>query len=77
MANAKARDLANLSDDEVREQLDNAKGALFKLRFQRAVGQLENHAAIKKTKRDVARVLTEVRSREIAAAETLAEGSNR
>jgi len=77
MANAHARELANLSDDEVREQLDEAKSALFKLRFQRAVGQLENHAAIKKTKRDVARVLTEIRAREIAAAEALAEGSNR
>jgi len=77
MANAHARELASLSDDEVREQLDEAKSALFKLRFQRAVGQLENHAAIKKTKRDVARVLTEIRAREIAAAEALAEGSNR
>ncbi len=77
MSNAKARDLANSSDDEVREHLDEAKGALFKLRFQRAVGQLENHTAIKKTKRDVARALTEIRAREIAAAEALAEGSNR
>jgi large subunit ribosomal protein L29 len=77
MANDKARELAGLSDDEVREQLSDAKGALFKLRFQRAVGQLENHAAIKKTKRDVARVMTEIRAREIASAEALAEGSNR
>jgi large subunit ribosomal protein L29 len=77
MANAKANELAALSDAEVREHLDTAKAALFKLRFQRAVGQLENHAAIKTTKRDVARALTEIRAREIKAAEALAEGSQR
>ena len=77
MANTKATELSNLSDDEVREQLAQAKDALFKLRFQRAVGQLEDHTSIKKTKRGVARVLTEIRAREIAAAEALAEGSNR
>ena len=36
-----------------------------------------DHASIKKTKRDVARVMTEIRAREIVAAESLAEGSNR
>ena len=77
MPNTKAAELSNKSDDEVREQLAHAKDALFKLRFQRAVGQLENHTSIKKTKRDVARVMTEIRAREIAAAESLAEGSNR
>jgi large subunit ribosomal protein L29 len=77
MANTKAAELSTLSDDEVREHLALAKDALFKLRFQRAVGQLEDHTSIKKTKRDVARVLTEIRAREIAAAEALAEGSNR
>ena len=77
MANTKATELSSMSDDEVRERLDHAQDALFKLRFQRAVGQLENHASIKKTKRDVARVMTEIRAREIVAAESLAEGSNR
>ncbi len=74
---AKATELSSLSDDEVHERLADAKNALFKLRFQRAVGQLENHAAIKNTKRDVARAMTEIRSREIAAADALAEGSTR
>ena len=77
MANTKASELSTMSDDEVREQLAQAKDALFKLRFQRAVGQLENHASIKQTKRDVARVMTEIRAREIAAAEALSEGSKR
>ena len=74
---AKTNELASLSDEEVHEKLAEAKNALFKLRFQRAVGQLENHSAIKKTKRDVARALTEIRAREIAAADALAKGSNR
>ena len=74
---AKTNELASLSDEEVHEKLAEAKTALFKLRFQRAVGQLENHSAIKKTKRDVARALTEIRAREIAAADALAKGSNR
>ena len=73
---AKQTELASLSDEEVHEKLAEAKNALFKLRFQRAVGQLENFSAIKKTKRDVARALTEIRAREIAAAEALVKGSH-
>ncbi len=74
---AKTTDLTSLSDEEVNEKLAEAKNALFKLRFQRAVGQLENVAAIKQSKREVARAMTEIRAREIAAAEALAKGSNR
>ena len=77
MAKARPNEMTALSDHEVHEHLANAKDSLFKLRFQRAVGQLENHSAIKKSKRDVARALTEIRTREIAAAEALAEGSTR
>jgi large subunit ribosomal protein L29 len=74
---AKNNELASLSDEEVHEKLAEAKNALFKLRFQRAVGQLENVSALKKSKRDVARAMTEIRAREIAAAEALSKGSNR
>ncbi|MGF1596061.1 MAG: 50S ribosomal protein L29 [Acidimicrobiales bacterium] len=52
--------------------LDDAKRELFNLRFQLATGQLENTARIKQVKRDVARYRTEIRAREIAAAETMA-----
>ena len=42
---------------------------LFNLRFQLATGQLENHSRLGQVKREVARVLTELREREISAAE--------
>jgi large subunit ribosomal protein L29 len=60
---------SELDDNELREQLAESKDNLFKLRFQRVTGQMDNHAAITSTKRDVARILTEIRAREIAAAE--------
>jgi large subunit ribosomal protein L29 len=63
-----------MGDEELRERFVGAKDKLFKLRFQRVTGQMENHAEITKTKRDVARILTEIRAREIAAAEALAAG---
>jgi large subunit ribosomal protein L29 len=72
MANARAAELVQLGDDELHEQLVTAKDKLFKLRFQRVTGQMENHAEVTSTKRDVARILTEIRAREIAAAEALA-----
>jgi len=68
-------DIAELNDTELREAIASTKDKLFKLRFQRGTGQMDNHAEITKTKRDVARLLTELRAREIAAAEALA-GSN-
>jgi large subunit ribosomal protein L29 len=79
MAKAKARELADLADEDLTDRLAQAKDKLFKLRFQRVTGQMDNHAEITLTKRDVARVLTEMRAREIAAAEALAvaEESNR
>jgi large subunit ribosomal protein L29 len=52
--------------------LADAKRELFNLRFQLATGQLENTARIKEVKRDIARHLTEIRAREIQAAEQLA-----
>ena len=75
MANARATELTELGDVELHDQLAASKDKLFKLRFQRVTGQMDNHAEIKKTKRDVARILTELRTREIAAAEALADAT--
>ena len=77
MANARARELAELDDRELHDQLTEGKEKLFKLRFQRVTGQMENHAEIATTKRDVARILTELRAREIAAAEELEAAADR
>ncbi|MEL7155743.1 MAG: 50S ribosomal protein L29 [Actinomycetota bacterium] len=50
--------------------LADAKRELFNLRFQLATGQLENTARIREVKKDVARYNTEIRAREIEAAES-------
>ena len=66
MADSNVRELG---DAQLVEFLDQERDRLFKLRFQLATGQLENSARIKQTKRDIARALTELRHREIDAAE--------
>jgi len=58
-----------LGDVQLIEFLAEERDRLFKLRFQLATGQLENTARIARTKRDIARALTELRHREIDAAE--------
>ena len=67
--------LAEIADDELVSRLSDEKERLFKLRFQLATGQLENSARIKATKKDIARLLTELRAREIEAAEAAAGGA--
>ena len=64
--------ITDISDAELVSMLNNAKKELFNLRFQLATGQLDNTARIEHVKRDVARAKTEMRSREIRAAEALA-----
>ena len=61
--------LRDLADTDLLERFNETKEELFNLRFQLATGQLENHARISQVKREVARVLTELREREISAAE--------
>ena len=68
---AKTNTLEDLGDAELFERLAANKEELFNLRFQRVTGQLDNYARIKQVKKDVARVMTELRTREIAAAEAL------
>ena len=68
---AKAKALAELGDTDLLEQLADSKEELFNLRFQFATGQLENSARMKQVKKEIARVLTELRAREIADAESL------
>ena len=68
---AKAKALAELGDTDLLEKLSDAKEELFNLRFQFASGQLENSARLKQVKKEIARMLTELRAREIADAEAL------
>ncbi len=71
---ARAKALADLGDTDLLEKLSDAKEELFNLRFQVATGQLDNTARFTVVKKDIARVLTELRIREIADAEALATG---
>lgn len=59
----KARDLRELTNDELIQRVQEWKRKLLNLRFQLATGQLTNTAEIKKTKRDIARALTILRER--------------
>ena len=68
---AKKETLNTLGDTDLLERLSDAKEELFNLRFQLVTGQLENHARVREVKKEVARLLTEMRVREIDAAEAL------
>jgi large subunit ribosomal protein L29 len=65
-----------MGTDELVARLAEEKERLFKLRFQMATGQLENSAAIRNAKKATARLLTELRAREIVAAESAAGGAS-
>ena len=54
----KASEVHNLKDDELVEQLKQATDEQFNLRFQHATGELENTSRLRRSKRDVARLLT-------------------
>ena len=68
---ARKKSLRDLGDTDLLERFNDSKEELFNLRFQLATGQLENHARLGQVKREVARVLPELREREISAAEDL------
>ena len=61
----KAKELRELSEEDLNEKAKELGQELFNLRFQKATGQLGNTATIPKTKRDLARVKTVLRELEI------------
>ena len=63
--------MTEVDDDGLVQQLAEAKQELFNLRFQHVTGQLDIYSRLPQLKRDVARINTELRAREIAAAEAL------
>ncbi len=63
-----ARELRELSSEELRAKEAELRQELFNLRFQHATRQLENTARIPQAKREMARVLTVLRERELARA---------
>ncbi len=63
----KASEFHNMTDVELEKKLKELKSELFNLRFRHASGQLENPLSIRTCKRDIARVNTEIRARELKA----------
>ena len=64
----KNTDIREFDDTELADKLKDARAELFNLRFQLATGQLDNTGRIAAVKKDIARLHTEVRARELAAA---------
>jgi large subunit ribosomal protein L29 len=73
-AGTKAHELDELNDVDIELKLREAKEELFNLRFQAATGQLESHGRLRTVKKDIARIYTVVRERELGI--RVAPGSN-
>jgi large subunit ribosomal protein L29 len=58
-------ELDGMEDERLLDELRKAKEELFNLRFQSATGQLENHGRLKAVKRDISRIYTILREREL------------
>lgn len=63
----KAAEIRELSADDLQAKLKKARAELFNLRFQMATSQLDNTARVKQVKKDIARIQTEMRARELSA----------
>ena len=64
-AGTQVGELRNLDDAELTTKLREAKEELFNLRFQGATGQLENHGRLRAVRKDIARIYTIIREREL------------
>ena len=60
-----SNELRGLDDERLVDELRKAKEELFNLRFQSATGQLDNHGRLRAVRKDIARIYTEMREREL------------
>lgn len=65
----KAKQVKELKNDELVQKLDELKTELFNLRFSHATGQLSNPKQIENVKRDIARVKTTIRERQLKSSQ--------
>jgi large subunit ribosomal protein L29 len=65
MAASTIEELRTLTDDQLINKLRDAKAELFNLRFQAATGQLESHGRLRAGRKEIARVYTIMREREL------------
>ena len=63
----KMKEVKEMTGEELVKKLAELKSELFNLRFRQASGQLDNPISIRTCKRDIARVNTEIRARELKA----------
>jgi large subunit ribosomal protein L29 len=73
-AGTQPADLRELLDDELVTRLREAKEELFNLRFQVATGQLDNNRRLQTVRRDIARIYTIMRERELGLSAAPSEG---
>jgi len=73
-AGTQVGELRNLDDAELTSKLREAKEELFNLRFQGATGQLENHGRLRAVRKDIARIYTILRERELGLSVAPTEG---
>jgi large subunit ribosomal protein L29 len=68
--NQKVADLRELSDEDLAQRVREFKEELFNLRFQNATGQLDNNRRLQAVRRDIARIYTVMRERELGLVRT-------
>ncbi len=71
----KPNEIRDMAETDIDQKLKDARTELFNLRFQLATGQLDNPGKIKAVKRDIARLHTEIRARELKAQRETAAAS--
>jgi len=71
--NKNATELREVADEELVTRLREAKEELFNLRFQNATGQLDNNRRLQTVRRDIARIYTVMRERELGISSATAD----
>jgi len=71
----KQKDVVKLSDEKLTDALATSRAELFNLRFRLATGQLDDPSKISAVKKDIARIQTEIRARELKAQAEAAEAA--
>jgi large subunit ribosomal protein L29 len=74
MAETTAAEIRDLADEELVTRLGESKEELFNLRFQVATGQLDNNRRLHDVRRDIARIYTVMRERELGIVRETSEG---
>jgi large subunit ribosomal protein L29 len=75
MASTAAGELRDATEDDLVTKLTEAKKELFNLRFQAATGQLENHGRLRAVRKDIARIYTVMRERELGITAAPSDGA--